>query len=124
MNLDLKPGNRIRRTKLHTEYGGRRQGGISPSAQTLNVFCITAPAKGEQYGYIYDGRGDDGYFHYTGEGQAGDQQMVQGNRAIRDHEAEGRELHLFEAHGTELEYIGQFRFRDDYEADAPEVGSD
>ena len=79
---------------------------------------ITAPS-GAAYGYIYDGRGEDGFFHYTGEGQEGDQQMTQGNRAIRDHVEEGRELHLFEAHGTELEYIGQFRYHDDYQADAP-----
>jgi hypothetical protein len=120
MPIDLQPGARIRRTGLHELYGGRRQGGISPSRVTPNVFLITAPT-GREYGYIYDGRGDDGFFHYTGEGQVDAQQMVQGNRAIRDHELEGRELHLFEAHGTELEYIGQFRFHDCYEADAPDV---
>lgn len=117
----LPPGNRIRRSELHAQFGGRRQGGISPSRVGPFVFLITAPSLGEAYGYIYDGRGDDGFFHYTGEGQLGDQQMAQGNRAIRDHEAEGRELHLFEAHGTELEYIGEFRFHDHYQADAPEV---
>ena len=85
------------------------------------MFLITAPT-GRAYGYIYDGRADDGFFHYTGEGQAGDQRMTQGNRAIRDHELEGRELHLFEADGTELEYVGEFRYHDDYQADAPEVG--
>lgn len=120
--VDLLPGSHLRRTELHERYGGRRQGGISPSKQSDNVFVITAPARGETYGYIYDGRSDDGLFHYTGEGQYGDQQMTQGNRAIRDHEAEGRELHVFEAHGTELEYIGRFRYRDDYQADAPEAG--
>jgi hypothetical protein len=124
MNLDLEPGDSIKRTELHRRYGGRRQGGISPSIQSNNVFAITA-ASGEQYGYIYDGRSaKDGFFHYTGEGQVGDQQMTQGNRAIRDHEEEDRELHLFEAHGTELEYIGRFRYHDHYEADAPGVGSD
>jgi hypothetical protein len=121
--IDLTPGSTIRRTELHAQYGGRRQGGISPSAQTPNVFAITAPS-GAQYGYIYDGPGVDGFFHYTGEGQDGDQKMVQGNRAIRDHEADGRDLHLFEAHGTELEYLGRFRYRDDYPADAPEIRSD
>src|SRR5215213_2670488 len=103
MSIDLRPGSTVKRTQLHDRYGGRRQGGISPSRQSDNVFAITAPS-GEQYGYIYDGRGNDGYFHYTGEGQVGDQQMTQGNRAIRDHEAEGRDLQLFEAHATELEY--------------------
>jgi hypothetical protein len=124
MSIELKPGDRVRRVELHEKYGGRRQGGISPSRGSDNVFLITAPS-GRAYGYIYDGRGDDGYFHYTGEGQVGDQQMTQGNRAIRDHETDDppRELHLFEAHGTELEYVGQFRYHDDYQADAPGLGS-
>jgi hypothetical protein len=117
--INLTPGERIKRVALHEQYGGRRQGGISPSRQTPNVFLITAPT-GAAYGYIYDGHSDeDGFFHYTGEGQFGDQQMTQGNRAIRDHVEEGRDLHLFEAHGTELEYIGEFRYHDDYQADAP-----
>ncbi|MDX6652601.1 MAG: hypothetical protein QOJ38_1382 [Solirubrobacterales bacterium] len=121
--IDEAPGTTMLRQEVHAKYGGRRQGGISPSAQTANVFAITAPT-GARYGYIYDGPGDDGYFHYTGEGQVGDQQMIQGNRAIRDHEAEGRDLHLFEAHGTELLNLGRFRYHDHYSGDAPEVGSD
>lgn len=118
--IDLSPGEHIKRVQLHERYGGRRQGGISPSRQSPNVFLVTAPT-GAAYGYIYDGHGEDGFFHYTGEGQEGDQVMTQGNRAIRDHVDEGRELHLFEADGTELEYIGEFRYHDDYQADAPSV---
>jgi len=117
---DLVPGQPIRRVDLHARLGGRRQGGISPSRVAPYVFLITA-STGEAYGYIYDGRAADGFYHYTGEGQLGDQRMTQGNRAIRDHELEGRELHLFEAKGRELEYIGQFRYHDDYQADAPDV---
>jgi hypothetical protein len=120
--ISLQSGERIRRTQLHERYGGRRQGGISPSRVTPNVFLITAP-HGTDYGYIYDGQSTDGYFHYTGEGQVGDQQMTQGNRAIRDHQSEGRELHLFEAHGTELEYLGEYGFHDSYDADAREVNN-
>lgn len=86
------------------------------------MFIVTAPS-GVAYGYIYDGKSEDGFFHYTGEGQVGDQQMAQGNRAIRDHEAEAREIHLFAAHGTELEYVGEFRYHDHYQADAPDINS-
>lgn len=124
MNIDLTPGDVIRRTLLHEEYGGRRQGGISPSKQSDNVFLITAPG-GEQHGYIYDGPRPDGYFHYTGEGQNGDQLMAQGNRAIRDHDTGPvrRELHLFRANGTELTYLGEYRYIDHYTADAPDSDS-
>lgn len=121
MNIDITPGDKVRRVALHQRYGGRRQGGISPSKQSANVFLITAPGLGEQHGYLYDGPNGDGYYHYTGEGQYGDQRMVQGNRAIRDHAAEQRELHLFEAQGPELRYIGQFAYVDDYQAEAPET---
>ena len=121
MNIELTPGERILRRELHERYGGRRQGGISPSRVADIVILVTSPT-GAQYGYIYDGRSEDGFFHFTGEGQIGDQQMVQGNRKVRDHENEDdRELHLFEAHGRELVYIGEFRYHDHYAADAKDV---
>jgi hypothetical protein len=123
MPFDLTPGDNIRRTELHQRFGGRRQGGISPSRAVPAVFLITAE-RGKDYGYIYDGwSAEDGFFHYTGEGQVGDQQMTQGNRTIQMHEdpKDPRALHLFLATGTELEYIGQFRYHDHYQADAPEL---
>jgi hypothetical protein len=77
----LSIGERIRRTDLHDRFGGGRQGGISPSARTPNVFIFSDAASGVQHGYI-DSWKDDGCFHYTGEGQRGDQKMIIGNRAI------------------------------------------
>jgi hypothetical protein len=119
--ISLAPGDSIRRTELHAQYGGRRQGGISPSKISNNVFLITNPERGERHGYVYDGPRDDGYYHYTGEGQYGDQLMAQGNRSIRDHKPEGRDLQLFSANATELTYIGQYTYIDHYAADAPET---
>jgi hypothetical protein len=119
--IDLEQGQKIKRTELHGRYGGRRQGGISPSKQSPNVFLFTDQAQGIQHGYIYDGKREDGFFHYTGEGQRGDQRMAQGNRAIRDHEGEGRELHLFDAHAGTATYVGQAEYVDHYTADAPET---
>jgi hypothetical protein len=119
--IPISPGDTIRRTELHAQYGGRRQGGISPSKISSNVFLITDPTRGERHGYLYDGPRDDGYYHYTGEGQYGDQLVAQGNRAIRDHQAEGRDLQLFSANATELTYIGQYVYFNHYFADAPET---
>ncbi len=120
----LNPGEPIERVKLHERYGGRKQGGIGPSRQTPNVFVFTDPASGEQHGYIDSWR-DDGCFHYTGEGQRGDQQMKSGNRAILEHEQEGRSLRLFKgARGTVI-YEGEFELDADrpwYTTDAPETG--
>lgn len=120
--IDLKPGENIKRTELHRRYGGRRQGGISPSKQSANVFLFTDPVQGALHGYLYDGPREDGFFHYTGEGQYGDQRMVQGNRAIRDHLEEGRTLHLFSSHAGTATYVGEFEYVDHYTADAPETG--
>jgi len=119
--IDLQQDQTVRRVELHDRYGGRRQGGISPSKQSPNVFLFTDHAQGIQHGYIYDGKREDGFFHYTGEGQKGDQRMAQGNRAIRDHKREGRELHLFDAHAGTATYMGQVDYVDHYTADAPET---
>ena len=67
---------------------------------------------------------EDAFYHYTGEGQSGDQVMEKGNKAIRDHEANNRELHLFQSSGKgkPVTHIGQFRYVDHYDADAPQTG--
>lgn len=121
-DFSWKPGDQIKRRELHEGYGGRRQGGISPSSQSPNVFLFTDQAQGALHGYIYDGAHEDGYYHYTGEGQFGDQRMVQGNKAVRDHQDEGRALHLFDASGGTTTYMGEFEYVDHYYADAPETG--
>jgi hypothetical protein len=81
---DLEPGQRIRRTDLHSRYGGSGQGDICPSAKTPNILIFTDPGSGHQHGY-YDEWADDGTFHYTGMGQTGNQTFTSGNKAIRDH---------------------------------------
>jgi hypothetical protein len=120
----LRPGEQIRRKQLHDVFGGGRQGGIEPSRSTPNVFLFADSASGEQHGYI-DGWQDDGCFHYTGEGQRGDQQMTHGNDAILRHVGQGRALRLFEGAGGEITYLGEFAVdtsRPFYTTDAPETG--
>jgi len=123
MSIHLKPTEQIKRSELQDQYGGRRQGGISPSKQTPHVFLFTDPVKGARHGYIYDGQGKGDLYNYTGEGQEGDQRMVQGNRAIRDHRQEGRELHLFDVSGGLATYIGEFEYVSHESADAPATKS-
>jgi hypothetical protein len=122
MAINLNPGEEIKRVELHRQFGGRRQGGISPSKQSANVFLFTDQKRGALHGYIYDGyHDDDGFYHYTGEGQYGDQRMAQGNRAIRDHNDEDREIHLFDSSSGVATYLGQFEYVDHYPGDAPET---
>ncbi|MCV0403789.1 MAG: hypothetical protein K5924_08765 [Chloroflexi bacterium] len=69
---------------------------------------------GEQHGYSYDGwdRADPGLFHYTGEGQQGNQQLKAGNKAILRHAEEARALRVFEGARGYVRYLGEFRLAD------------
>ncbi len=119
--VSLTPGGSILRRELHAALGGQTQSGISPSSRTPVVLLFSDPASGEQHGY-FDGWHDDGLFHYSGEGQHGDQVMSRGNKAIRDHLTDGRELHVFlgNGKGRPVTYAGQFECIDNYQVDAPE----
>ncbi|MFF9477411.1 restriction endonuclease [Streptomyces sp. NPDC014733] len=119
----LKPGDQIERKALHNQFGGRTQGGIGPSAKTPNVFVFTDPVAGEKHGY-YDDWMPDGRFHYSGEGQYGDQRMVSGNASILNHQAEGRALRVFQGARGTVTYRGEFTVDQEnpwYSADAPET---
>ncbi|WP_326651870.1 restriction endonuclease [Streptomyces anthocyanicus] len=119
----LKPGDQIERKALHSKFGGRTQGGIGPSAKTPNVFVFTDPVAGEKHGY-YDDWMPDGRFHYSGEGQYGDQRMISGNASILNHRAEGRTLRVFQGARGTVTYRGEFTVDQEdpwYSADAPET---
>jgi hypothetical protein len=119
----LLPGETIERKTLHDRYGGRTQGGISPSRTSPNVMVFSEPAAGEPHGY-FDGWRADGCFHYTGEGQRGDQQMKSGNAAILTHASTGRALRLFMGARGRVLYEGEFELAPDrpwYTTDAPET---
>ena len=79
---------------MHDKYGGNRQGGISNCAKYPFIFVFTGKA-GKYHGYE-DGWSEDGYFHYTGEGQKGDMTFTKGNKALLKHEENGKKLYLFE----------------------------
>jgi len=119
------PGDVVKRTELHRRYGGRRQGGIAPSSQSPNILIFTGPA-GHQYGY-FDGWHADGLFHYTGEGQEGDQQLRQGNRALAEHVRRGHSVRLFRGVRSKVTYVGEFKVderRPHYSTDAPDVSGE
>jgi len=123
VDWDLKPGDSILRKTLHKRFGGRTQGGICPSGKTSNVLIFSDPKAGEFHGY-YDGWDADGCFHYTGEGQRGDQQMLQGNAAILRHRIDSRALRVFTGARGRVTYLDEFEV-DEAEpfrrTDAPET---
>lgn len=97
-----------RRNDIHARFGGQRQGGISTPSGVPYILLFTGES-GEQYGYK-DGWNEDGVYLYTGEGQVGDMQFVRGNRAIRTHLADGKDLLMFEnlGKGKGVRFIGNF----------------
>jgi 5-methylcytosine-specific restriction protein A len=106
--------------RIHEVFGGQERGGIATPSGCPFVFLFTGES-GEQFGYS-DGWRPDGIFAYTGEGQSGDMEFVRGNRAIRDHLADGRDLLLFEATRSKgnYRYIGCFAFAGWETVEAPD----
>ncbi len=102
-------GMLYRRRDLHAQVGGQMQGGIStPKGHPLVL--IFASSGGKAFGY-QDGFQADGTYSYTGEGTAGDMQLVRGNAAIRDHEKNNRHLFLFEGEARGMvRCSGEFRY--------------
>jgi len=96
-----------RREDIHRRFRGQQQGGICTPADHPVIFAFTGGV-GRRYGYG-DYRTDDGVFCLFGEGQRGDMEFRAGNRAIRDHVANGRDLLLFEMLGR-----GNVRFLNDF----------
>lgn len=94
-----------RRNDIHDRFEGQRQGGISTPTEHPLIFLFTGES-GEAYGYK-DGWSDDA-FNFVGEGQEGDMEFVRGNRAIRDHLENGKDLLLFQALGKSqpVRYLG------------------
>lgn len=122
-DLQLEPGQQIFRKEVHNALGGQTQSGISPAPQSNLVLIFSDPSSGHQYGY-FDGWHSDGFFHYCGEGQKGDQLFQRGNKAILNHKSDGRSLQVFEGtgKGKPVIYIGEFELQDYYYSDAPEIG--
>lgn len=97
-----------RQSDIHDVYGGGRQSGISPSADHPFIFIFSG-STGEAFGYEDGWQQAEKTFLYSGQGQLGDMNFTRGNRAIRDHVVDGRQLLLFEALGK-----GQVRFNGEF----------
>ena len=103
----FKPGRTYRRREIHDKYGGQRRGGISTPKNYPYIFLFTG-YDAARFGY-HDEWDADGSFIYTGEGQRGDMAFRRGNRAIRDHAKEGKDLLLFEQVGAgTVRFVGTF----------------
>lgn len=92
------PGQVYVRKEIHQKYGGQVQGGISTPSKYPVIFIFSGE-NGLDYGYK-DGWIDSNIFMYTGEGQVGDMEFVRGNKSIRDHKLNNKEIYLFRSLGN------------------------
>lgn len=100
-------GTYNRRQDIHRHFDGQQQGGIATPSGHPVVFAFTGNS-GTQHGYD-DGWTDAGVFRYFGEGQLGDMKWKGGNKAIRDHALQDKDLILFETLGKgKVRCLGQF----------------
>ncbi len=114
------PNQLYKRSQIHDEYGGNRQGGISPSAKVPYIFIFSGKS-GAQYGYK-DGWDNHNIFSYTGEGQVGDMQFIRGNLALKDHLNIGKRVFLFEIEGGGLvKFISEMEFFDADYFETPDI---
>ncbi len=116
----LVPGAQLPRQEIHQRFGGRPQSGISPSSRTNVIMFFTGVRTPPGTGGDLGGWGDDGFLHYAGEGQSGDQQLTQGNKAILNHQHDGRTLEGFLVDQAGATYLGEFTLVDYYRVDTPD----
>lgn len=90
----LTVGAVYKRSQLHSRFGGNRNAGIVPSTKEPVILLFHTDEAIQQF--YSDGFDGDGVYWYCGEGTRGDVSWTSGNRAIRDHAANGMELFLFE----------------------------
>ncbi|WP_060181067.1 hypothetical protein [Streptomyces sp. IMTB 1903] len=116
--FELVPGRLTTRDEVAAIFGCGKYQGIEPGVDAKKVFVYSDPSAGAEFGYTFDGRAEDDEYGplylYTGYGANGDQEMKSRNKSLRYHVEDGRELHLFVAHGTvegsgtvQQRYIGQ-----------------
>ncbi|WP_068202253.1 hypothetical protein [Isoptericola dokdonensis] len=120
-NWDIAVGETLLRRELHDRWGGGRYGGMEPSVKAASVFLFSNPSAGGAFGYKYDGWHSDGTYHYTGDGQEGDQSLaLGGNKAVMIAEQLGRTIRVFRSAGRLTTYAGEFELADPpyYRADA------
>ena len=96
-----------RRDHIHARYGGQRYGGIATPAKHPLVICFTGEdGKAHEY---HDAVDEDGVWRFFGEGQTGDMTMDGGNRAIRDHITNHKDLLLFQKEADNwYRFLGAF----------------
>ncbi|MFE6055386.1 hypothetical protein ACFQ6N_31935 [Kitasatospora sp. NPDC056446] len=98
MTEKLKPGAELTRREVHKTFGGRPQGAISPTKDNgILVFLSYRHDHNIDPNLPVNAQDGEGVLHLLGEGNDGDHQFAQSNKAVLDHKRTGRPIHVFEA---------------------------
>ncbi|MDH4270918.1 MAG: NUDIX domain-containing protein [Candidatus Aminicenantes bacterium] len=117
--LEFPVGSLWKRSQIHRRLGGNPSSGISSAAGKPYILIFSSP-RGEASG-SEDGWHEDGFFHFTGEGQSGDMKWVGGNKAIRDHTLNQKILLVFEtAKDGRRRFSGPMSYVGHYEKTLPD----
>ena len=112
-----------RRRDIHAIYSGQQQGGICTPSNHPVIFIFTGDS-GDEFGYKDDWTAA-GIFEYTGEGQVGDMQITKGNKAIRDHVQNGKDLYLFKyIKSGHVQFIGNMVYTGHHFRDSKDRNGD
>jgi hypothetical protein len=103
----LERGDTIRRKELHDRWKSVRQGGVSPSSTTPNVFLFTDEIANAAHGFARDRWVRPDLFIYCGTGQS-DQSLQGYNGSILTHRETARSLRLFDGWREVVTYVGEF----------------
>ena len=118
MELPYTVGQRIKRAKIHEEFGGNPQCGISSSGQVDAVFLFTGDHGNDPYEDVWISETE---FEYSGQGRRGDQTFNRSNpngRAnddLKNHAEYSKDVHLFEKSVEDdsiVVYLGQLEYVD------------
>lgn len=90
----LQKGRVYFRKDLVARFGGQLQSGIW-TPREFDVVLLFSGESGSEFGYQDGWNGAEGVFRYSGEGQIGNMKFEGGNKAIRDHRKNNRDLLLF-----------------------------
>ncbi len=120
--LNFQVGSRYSRSEIHGVFGGQRRSGICTPRNHAVVILFTS-VEGSKFGY-QDGWKEDGFFHYTGEGQLNDMQMIKGNLAILEHAKNGKSLMLFQkVEKDQYRFVDYMKYVGHYEQTIPDAKS-
>ena len=79
------------------------------SYNPIDDYWVVIKNKKSKSNTYYDRMGKDGFYHYTGQGLTGDQEMGGNNYGLKNANSQGQKIHLFwqENMGSDHKYLGE-----------------